>query len=578
MRIRKKTLNGIVYLLMLALSEQAASAEWVPPAPGQIHNQGPILIKNVRVFDGINPRLIEQATVLIDYVRTPDRVSGTGSIINGYDVGYFIKEIAENRPLKTAYDQSRVRVIDGNNKVLMPGLIDTHIHLGWQKVGYILGFAKKMNAPGSTLNMQDWLIEDKRDPSDPNFVPNAITATKEQAWETLKRGFTSVREVGGVALRVRPAIDPHEAPIDAGNPRGAKQLVLGLPGPRIWAAGAVISATAGHADLETDLAAKFKLFKDPDMMTLVERQELVYQLDRYGLRTADGVGEVQRAVRDQFVKGADMIKITTGGGVSSPHDPIDATTFDNDEVTAAVEVAKGYNTYVTTHAYGGHTIVRDISRGVRMIEHANLLNDAAARMVKRKENKKDENGINVGPWLGISSFFDNEYANPKEGISIEKQKQVQQGTLKTYMLAKKYHLNNVAWGADVIFEVEGGVKSPKMIAHLPQDLAPLKKWKNEKGQMVNYSYSNFDILKIVTANNGRVLEMSGLRSPYLGSDGFTLKNSSIGVIKKDSVADLILVDGNPLESLDVFNDVEKNLVMIMKDGVVYKKDGVIYGN
>ena len=543
------------------------------PIPGGIHNQGPIVIKNINIFDGIHPKLIKNATVLIDYVRTSDSISGSGTTMYGYDVGYFIKEIASNNAsLKSQYDASRTRIIDGHNKVMMPGLIDTHVHLSWANVTPLKKFSILMHAPGSNLQMGDWLKEDNRSPDDPAFVPNAIWSAKEEAKLRLYQGFTAVREVGGAAHLVTDSIDPHEIPLDPAKPKGPKVKIIGEPGPRVWNSGSVISATAGHADLQTDLAEKFKLFKDPDMMNLVEREELVYQLDRFGLRTANGVADVQEAVRNQFVKGANLIKITTGGGVSSPHDPIDATTFDNDEVIAAVQVADGYNTYVTTHAYEGKTILRDITHGVRMIEHANLLNDAAARLIKRKEKKKDKYKNPVGPWLGISPFFDNEYANPKEGLSALKQKQTQAGTLKTYMLAKKHMLQNIGWGSDVVFEANGGVKAPHMIAHLPEDLAPLKRWKNAKGQRVNHSYSNFDILNIITKKNGEVLTLSGPRTPYLGSNGDYLKRGDIGTLRPGSVADLLIVDGNPLNSLDIFYDVEKNLKLVMKDGIIYKND------
>jgi len=567
-----KSVLKSIYIVCLCIFLEASYADNIPyPAPvvGQVHNQGPIVITNVRIFDGTSPTLKENATVLIDYVRTNDRPSATGKIIYGYDIGYFIKEVATSKPLLTEYDKVRARVIDGKNKVLMPGLIDTHAHLSWANVDYLKGFSRKLNAPGSNLTYKDWLTEDKRDPSDPNFVPNAIYASKEEAKAFLMRGFTSVREVGGVGHLVRPSIDPAERLIDPAN-KGPSQLVVQLPGPRMWVAGSVISATAGHGDAQTTLQSQFKIISDPDKMTFAERQELVYQLDKFGFRTADGVPEVQNAVRNQFVKGVELIKIATGGGISSPHDPIDGTTFNNDEVTAAVEVASGYDTYVTTHAYEGDTIVRDIPRGVRMIEHADLLTDAAARMVKRKENKVNAAGRNIGPWLGISSFFDNEYANPKEGPSIEKQKLVQAGTLDAYALVKKYKINHLAWGADVMFEPGGSIKAPKMIAHLPKDLAELKSYQIAgKGKRGNYSYSNFDILKMVTANNGQVLEMSGLRTPYMNEKGVPLKDGVIGVIKPGAVADLLLVNGNPLESLDLFYDVT-NLLMIMKDGIIYK--------
>ena len=540
---------------------------------GEKHNQGPIVIKNVRLFDGISNKLINGATILIDYVRTPDTLSATGKVVHGYDVGYFVQEISKNNaPLKGNYDTETAHIIDGQNKVVIPGLIDTHVHLSWANITPLMAFSKRLNQPGSGLTIGDWLTEDLRSPQDPDFIPNAVWSSKEEAKLRLFQGFTSVREVGGVAHLVTESIDPKEVPIDPKNPKGAKTKIIGEPGPRIWAAGSVISATAGHADNETDFASKFKLIADPDKMNLAEREELVYQLDRFGTTKANGVAEVQTAVRNQFVKGANLIKITTGGGISSPHDPIDATTFDSDEVSAAVQVAAGYNTYVTTHAYEGKTILRDITHGVRMIEHANLLNDAAARLIKRKENKKDHDRNPLGPWLGISPFFDNEYANPKEGPSIQKQKQVQAGTLKTYMLAKKHKLHNIAWGADVMFEPQGGIKAPAMIAHLPEDLAPLKTWKNSKGQVVNHSYTNADILKIITARNGEVLTMSGPRTPYLGKDGDYLKDGFIGTLQVGSVADLLIIDGNPLESLSMFKDTDKDLSLIMKDGIIYKNN------
>jgi imidazolonepropionase-like amidohydrolase len=121
-----------------------------------------------------------------------------------------------------------------------------------------------------------------------------------------------------------------------------------------------------------------------------------------------------------------------------------------------------------------------------------------------------------------------------------------------------------------MFQMTGGTNTPKVIAHLPDDLAPLKHWKNDKGKKVNYAYSNFDILRMITANNGQVLTLSGPRTPYLGADGHYLQEGNIGVIREGAVADLLVVEGNPFQSLDMFYDTDKNLLMIMKDGVIYK--------
>ena len=569
----------VLFFLSAAYMNPSHAAGWSAPQPGDVHNQGPIIIQNVDVYDGVKPYLQKNATLLIDYVRTPDRISGTGAVISGSDVGYFIKEIAINgKPLKTKLDLSQARTIDGKHKVLMPGLIDTHAHLSWANAPFVQAFAKKRKEPGSTLTLFDWVTEDTtHDPSSPDWIPNGVYGSKYEAKRNLSMGFTSIRETGGIAQTAQPSIDPKYTTLDSSsNSEPLKnRLILGQPGSRIWHSGSMVSATSGHADSELLLYSQFQLIDNPEKMTVEQREEIAYELEKFGFTTVDGADKVLKAVRKQLAKSADFIKIATGGAISTPLDPLDATTMDAEEVKAAVTAAKGFNTYVTTHAYTGNTVVRDVALGVRMIEHADLLNDAAARAVKLRENLKDSSGTNIGPWLGVSAFFDNAYANPKEGLAQIKQREVQQGTLKTYALIKKYGISHIAWGSDALFEKNGGEKSPKIIAHLPEDLKPLKRWENKKGQFVNYSYSNADILKMVTSNNGKVLTMSGIRTPYNGTDGTYLKEGKIGQITPGAVADLLIVEGNPLSSLDFLYDVDANLHIIMKDGVVYKNDGII---
>lgn len=121
-------LRHVLFLTPVILPMQVEAGLVESSLPGQIHNQGPIIFQNVRVFDGIHPQLIENASVLVDYVRKPNEESAT-KMVYGYDIGYFIKEVSKGKPIESAYDKSRVRIIDGGNRVLMPGLIDTHVHL-----------------------------------------------------------------------------------------------------------------------------------------------------------------------------------------------------------------------------------------------------------------------------------------------------------------------------------------------------------------------------------------------------------------------------------------------------------------
>jgi imidazolonepropionase-like amidohydrolase len=432
----------------------------------------------------------------------------------------------------------------------MPGLIDSHAHLSWANAQPLADFAQLIAA--GKASFKDW----------PHYGQQASLAEAENR---LMSGYTSVREVGGVSHMVKGCIDTSL------NDKGV--AILGKPGPRVWQSGAVISATGGHADAETDFEEKFRFIKNLDQMTVQERENLVMQFDAFGLRKADGVMDVKKAVRDQFVKGANFIKLATGGGSSSPHDPIDATTYSADEVRAAVEVTDGLNTYATTHAYESFTIERDLKNGVQMIEHANLIDDRTAKILKSKEKLKNEKGFDTSVWVDLSPFFDNQFANPKEGIHFLKQKVVQKGTICSYGYVKKYQLNNVGLALDIMFENGGAIKAPMMLAHMPKDLEPLQRpgvGHQCKGVKRPYFYSNFDILKMAIYNNARILTKSGPRTPYAGMDGAYLKPESIGVIAPGAVADLILVDGNPLVSLDMFYDVKKNIRMIMKDGVIYK--------
>jgi imidazolonepropionase-like amidohydrolase len=532
-------------------------ASSIPPAalPNQWLDQGPLVIRNVNLFDGITPSLQKGVTVLAELVRMEPGKDALDRPTKGFDIGYFIKEISKTGDLKTPYDRARARVIDGQGKTLMPGLIDTHVHLSWANLDSMIAFSKRIQQKQATSA---------------DYLEAGTQAALEEAEATLLRGFTSVREVGGIAHLARKQIDPSSDNSQKNNTR----LKLGKPGPRIWASGAVISATGGHADAASDFQADGvgldMIDQKLGMMTPEELELWAHKYDDFGLRIADGVPQVLKAVRDQFVKGANQIKITTGGGISTPHDPIDLQSWTQAEIDAAVETARGYNTYVTTHQYTGVGIIRDLKSGVRMVEHANILDDNAAKYAASLQSKKDARGRPIGPWLSISPFFVNAYVNPKEGIYRDKQGLVQAGTLASYGYAKKYRFENLAFGSDPIMVAKGGEKSPKILAQLPYDLAPLKQFRDVDGKIRDYSYSNFEIIRMATGNNGRVLTMSGPRTPYKGSDSKPLTEGFIGVLKPGAVADMILVDGNPLVSLDFLYDVKSNIRLIVKDGVIYK--------
>ncbi len=310
---------------------------------------------------------------------------------------------------------------------------------------------------------------------------------------------------------------------DLGGPVfGLKRAIdLGLlPGPRIWPAGAFISQTGGHGDfrLPNDIPAR------PGDFTFSERVGAA--------AIADNADTVRLRAREQLALGASQIKLMAGGGVSSSYDPLDVTQYTVPELRAAVEAAENWGTYVTVHAYTPRAVRQAIEAGVRCIDHGQLLDDATARLMAEK-----------GIWWSLQPFLDDGLSPFPEGSPNRiKQLEMFGGTDNAYALARKYNIRT-AWGTDTLFDA-------KAAATQGAQLAKMIRW-----------YSPLEVLKMATAGNGELLALSGLRSPYAGK---------LGVVKEGALADLLLVDGDPLTSIKLVEDPAKNFLVIMKDGRIYK--------
>ena len=237
-------------------------------------------------------------------------------------------------------------------------------------------------------------------------------------------------------------------------------------------------------------------------------------------------------VREQLMLGATQIKLTAGGGVASPHSPLDVSTFTEPELRAAVEAAENWGTYVTVHAYTPATIQRAIAAGVKCIEHGHLMDEPTAKLMAER-----------GIWLSIQPFPD-EMADafPPGSQEWAKAQEVLAGTETAYRLAKKYKLKT-AFGTDILF-------SPALAQRQGALLAKLVRW-----------YTPAEALVMATGTNAQLLAMSGKRNPYPGK---------LGVVEEGALADLLLVDGNPIENIKLIEDPAKNFVVIMKDGKTYK--------
>jgi len=324
--------------------------------------------------------------------------------------------------------------------------------------------------------------------------------------DALLRGFTTVRYVGGNVFSL------------------AKLTDAGVyMGPRIFPSGPAISQTSGHTD-----------FRPATAVPADSTMPLIY-MERVGhVMVADGVPQVLKRTREALRMGATQIKINSGGGVSSTFDPLDVTQFTMAETKAAVQAAKDWNTYVATHTFTDEATRRALEAGVMSIEHGHLLSEEILRLMKEK-----------GAFLSMQPLLDDEDAIPFPEGSFSRQKyiQVTKGTDRVYRLAKKIGVK-IVFGTDTLFD-------PALAAKQGKVLAKLGRW-----------FSPVEALRQATSTAAELLKLSGPRSPY--------RDGPLGVIRQGAYADLILVNGNPLENLNLIADPGKNFSVIMKNGTIYK--------
>ena len=310
---------------------------------------------------------------------------------------------------------------------------------------------------------------------------------------------------------------------DAGGPTfGLKRAIdTGLvAGPRIWPSGAFISQTGGHGD-----------FRLPNEMPA--RPGDFSYAERVGAAAiADDPDTVRQRAREQLALGASQIKLMAGGGVASSYDPLDVTQYTVTELRAAVEAAENWGTYVTVHAYTPRAVRQAIEAGVRCIDHGQLLDEATAKLMAEK-----------GVWWSLQPFVDDRPSPFPEGsANRRKQLQMYSGTDTAYALAKKHGIRT-AWGTDTLFDAQAATTQGAQ-------LAKMVRW-----------YTPAEVLRMATSDNAELLALSGLRSPYEGR---------LGVVEPGALADLLLVDGDPIADIGLIADPAKNFVVIMKDGRIYK--------
>jgi imidazolonepropionase-like amidohydrolase len=378
-----------------------------------------------------------------------------------------VEVVDDGRELRGGAD---LTVIDAGGRVLMPGLIDAHVHAALTTVDIAAMVRRSIS----------WVAIE----------------TKFNLEGMLRRGFTTVRDAGGLDAGITAALD-----------RGL------IKGPRVFRSGRVISQTGGHGDVAP-------ASQHPQICACMIHTSFFSHV-------ADGVDAVRRAVREELKTGAHHIKIMAGGGVATPYDPIDMVQYTADEMRAAVEEARARRTYVSAHAYIPESIARAVTAGVRTIEHGNLIDEAAARLMA----ERDAYLVPTLVTYDQIAEFGKTLGFPEEGL--RKLGDVLHAGLRAVEIALAAGVK-VGLGTDLLGETHPAQSKELLLRARVQ--------------------SNADVLRAATIVNAEIVQQPG----------------KLGVLAPDAFADLLLVDGNPLDDLAVLTGQGERLAFIMRGGTVYK--------
>ena len=399
---------------------------------------------NARIVDGREAEPTQPMTVVVEGDR--------------------IREISPARP-----PSGSAQVIDLGERILMPGLIDCHVHI----VAVLASLGQNATLPDSLVMARSIRLQQ----------------------EMLMRGFTTVRDVGGA----------DHGQVVASN----EGSVLG---PRLIIAGKALSQSGGHCDF------RGRFNRGPNLLET--------RLGALG-RLCDGVPEVRRAAREEIKAGASFIKIMANGGVASPTDPIHFLGFSREEIAAAVEEAQAAGTYVSAHLYTDVAIRRAVECGVHSLEHCNLIQPATAQLAA-------ETGAYAVPTLVTYDKLSEEGEALGIGAeSVAKIDSVRLAGIDSLAVMQAAGLP-MAFGTDL--------------------LGPMHRHQSEEFVIRGRALPAQTVIASATAIAARLCRMEGL----------------IGTVAPGALADLIVVDGDPLRDLSLLTRQGAHMPLIVKGGEVVK--------
>jgi imidazolonepropionase-like amidohydrolase len=380
--------------------------------------------------------------------------------------GDTIREVSA-KPIKAP----KAGVIDCKGRTLMPGLIDCHVH-----------------AMLSEVNIRQL-----------EAIPLTMMTVRAAALvrAMIDRGFTTVRDTGGADWGLRDGIAQGY-----------------LPGPRMFIAGRALGPTGGHSDARRRTDHKHAECRCCNALG-------------FCLEVVDGADAVRAAVREQLRQGADQIKIMVSGGVASPYDPLDSRQFSLGEIAAAVEEASAFGRYTQAHAYTPEAITRAVSQGVRTVEHGNLIDEPAAKLMKEK-----------GAYLvaNLVAYYAMRERAREFGMTSEmlaKNDLVIDGGLKSLEICKRAGVP-VGYGSDLLGQLQ--VDQSREFALRREVLSPI------------------EIIRQATLVGAEIVRMP----------------DKLGVVKAGAFADILVVDGDPVKKLELLAGEGEHLSVIMKAGRFHK--------
>jgi imidazolonepropionase-like amidohydrolase len=408
-----------------------------------------IVFTGARVFDGEAEQLRTDVNIVVE--------------------GGIIRECSD-RPVP-----ADAEIVDCAGRVLMPGLIDAHVHV--YAAG--LNIARVVQSPTSYLA---------------HFATRFLHAS-------LDRGFTAVRDVGGADVGLALAIRD-----------GLLDRV-----PRLFYGGRVLSQTGGHGD-----------FRPGDhSLEGGHYCGCSYHADQLAV-IADGADAIRKAVREELRRGASHIKVMASGGVASPTDPLDRCQYSDDEIRAAVEEADRAGSYVAAHCHPKEAIRRAAALGVRSIEHATLIDRPTAEYVAERGS------FSVPTMAIIIALVEEGDKLGLPAVSMEKLNRVSDSALSSLEIMKRAGVR-MGFGTDL--------------------LGPLHVRQSTEFTLRAKVLPAIDVLRAACSINAELLGQQG----------------QLGCIREGAYADLLVLDGNPLEDMSVLGSGGDRISIIMKDGRFHKR-------